>query len=667
MPNENWKEKRMKGWNRFLAQWQKDFSLWLFFIVYFLLFRLAFIFLFRYQINDASTSMDILAAILNGMRYDSVIATYYILIPFVFSIACLFANWEATGNRIRNVFGAVFIFLSTFLCFVTLGYFKEFDDQFNHFLFGLIYDDFRATILTIWKEYNIIPNFIGISLVTLLCLGIMRHLTKKPFLSCESIAKYMPTLPYRIFSLLIILSFFAVGIRGSFGSRPVQLKDAAVTGDEFLNKTVLNPYTVLIHAIEQQLKILRSQGLKVFLPNEDVTKAAQYVSSINETYDNLDRYMIRYAKGPKHKPPRHIFLIVGEGYSAWPLWKKYESLGLAESVKKLAKNGLYVESFLPSARGTMSSLAVLVTGLPNAGVMTNYQKTSMTAYPSSIAAIFKQLGYKTRLFYGGLLSWQRIGDFCRAQGFADVYGGAHMGNWASSNEWGVDDENLFEFILNTVEDEQPSFNLVLTTSFHPPFDIDVRSKGFQLNEIPDGLKPFCISNVNFNVLGHFWYADRCIGDFAKKTEAKLKFPLVVVTADHAGRRRISKRPGLFEKFAVPLVFYGKDVLDGISLPQGVAGSHLDIGPTLIELTAPEGFRYHALGKDLLDPEQRFVGIARNLVIGPDFILDLHKAPKLYPLPDRELPHTPPNLAELKRLHDTIHGIAWWRITSGPEL
>ena len=136
---------------------------------------------------------------------------------------------------------------------------------------------------------------------------------------------------------------------------------------------------------------------------------------------------------------------------------------------------------------------------------------------------------------------------------------------------------------------------------------------------------------------------------------------------HAGRRRISKRPGLFEKFAAPLVFYGKDVLDGISLPQGVAGSHLDIGPTLIELTAPEGFRYHALGKDLLDPEQRFVGIARDQMIGPDFILDLHKAPKLYPLPGRELPHPPPNLAKLKRLHDTIHGIAWWRITRGPEL
>ena len=139
MPNENWKEKRMKGWNRFLAQWQKDFRLWLFFIVYFLLFRIAFIFLFRYQINDASTTMDILAVILNGMRYDSVIATYYILIPFVFSIACLFANWEAIGNRIRNVFGVVFIFLSTFLCFVTIGYFKEFDS------FGIFYSGYYVS------------------------------------------------------------------------------------------------------------------------------------------------------------------------------------------------------------------------------------------------------------------------------------------------------------------------------------------------------------------------------------------------------------------------------------------------------------------------------------------------------------------------------------------
>jgi CTP synthase len=35
---------------------------------------------------------------------------------------------------------------------------------------------------------------------------------------------------------------------------------------------------------------------------------------------------------------------------------------------------------------------------------------------------FKRLGYRTRLFYGGYLSWQRFGIFARDQGADEVYG-----------------------------------------------------------------------------------------------------------------------------------------------------------------------------------------------------------------------------------------------------
>ncbi len=657
----------MRNWPRFIGQCQKTFNLWLFFAAYFAVFRFILIFFFRHQINDSSGSIQLLAAFLNGIRYDFVVATYIALIPFVLSIVCGFLDLGAFTNKVRNVVGTVFIISSTVIYFVSLGYFKEYGHHFDHFLFGLIYDDSRAVLITLLKEYNLIPGLIGMLVVILVCLRMERLFLKIEFLSGEAIDKYLSRVPYRIIYIVVFLSLFTVGIRGSFGSRPVQLKDAAVTRDEFLNETVLNPYTALVYAIGQQLKLSAAGGLEVFLPDGDLIKAAKYLFSTDETFNNLDRYMIKYAKGPKGEPPRHIFLIVGESYSAWPLLKKYEPLGLAESVRGLARKGLYVESFVPSSRGTMSSLSVIVTGLPDAGLVTNYQKTSTKAYPSSLAAIFKQLGYKTRLFYGGFLSWQRIGVFSRAQGFEEIYGGGHMGNWASSNEWGVDDEYLFDFILRTVKDDRPSFNLIMTTSFHPPYDIDVRGKGFKLTEIPRELRSCCNSNLDFNMLGHFWYSDRCIGDFVKGIEKKLKLSLIVVTGDHAARKTISERPSVFERLAVPLVFYGGDVLKGISLPQGVAGSHLDIGPTLVELTAPKGFRYHSLGKDLLDPEQRSVGIGRGVVIGPDFIVDLHGLPKLYPLPDRDLPRDPPDLLDLKKLYGAIHGFAWWRIKHGASL
>jgi phosphoglycerol transferase MdoB-like AlkP superfamily enzyme len=175
------------------------------------------------------------------------------------------------------------------------------------------------------------------------------------------------------------------------------------------------------------------------------------------------------------------------------------------------------------------------------------------------------------------------------------------------------------------------------------------------------------ADINFIELGHYWYADRSIGNFAHKVEKKLKLPLVVITGDHAWRKKIIKQPDLYEKTAVPLVFYGRDVLDGIALPPEATGSHLDIDATLVELAAPRGFPYHALGKNLLDPEQRSLGIGGNVIIGPNFMVDLEGGRKVYPLPDHELPRDQPDLAQVISMYNDLHGIAWWRIMRGPKL
>src|SRR5207248_653986 len=75
---------------------------------------------------------------------------------------------------------------------------------------------------------------------------------------------------------------------------------------------------------------------------------------------------------------------------------------------------------------TIESLGVIITGLPFARAFVNFQPLVRKGLPTAAAAIFKQLGYKPRFFYGGYLSWQRIGEFCREQGFEDVYGGDQM-------------------------------------------------------------------------------------------------------------------------------------------------------------------------------------------------------------------------------------------------
>lgn len=642
-------------------------KLWLFFMGLFLLFRIIFVFLFKDQLGADSTAIDVIAAILNGMRFDSVISSCIVLLPFFFSICCIFADLEAIAIRARNLTGTLFVGLSTIICLVTLTYFKEFNDQFNQFLFNLIYDDRKAILLTVLKEYHLIPNIIVMAVLIYLLVKLMRRIIREPFLSKDVLEKYIHTPLHRAVVFFLILCLFVIGIRGSAGRIPVRERSAAITKDEFLNKTVLNPFSALRYAILEQINLSKSQGIEVYLPDGDVVNAAQHVFGTDQKYGDIDSYMTRYAKGPKHVPPRHIFFIVAESYSQWPMWDKYKSLGLAEGVKSLAENGVFVKNFVASSAGTMTSLSAIISGLPDAGVITNYRPTAAKPYPSSLPYIFKQLGYKTRFFYGGYLSWQKVGDFCKAQGFEEIYGGGDMGGWLAANEWGLADEYLFDFVLSTVKDDQPSFNMILTTTFHPPYTVDVREKGFTLNAIPDDLKKSCLEDVDFLALGHFWYMDRCIGDFGKAIEHKVKLPLVVITADTPVRRKINKTPDLYEKTAIPFVLYGKDVLKGISLPSGAAGSHIDITPTLVELTAPKGFSYHTMGKDLLDPEQRPFGIGLDLVIGSHYIVEMGEKSRIHPLSEKTLPQNVPDLSTLKKLYDSMYGIAWWRIMKGPNV
>ena len=229
------------------------------------------------------------------------------------------------------------------------------------------------------------------------------------------------------------------------------------------------------------------------------------------------------------------------------------------------------------------------------------------------------------------------------------------------NDWGVADEHLFDFAARTVGDDRPSFNFIITTSNHPPYTVDLKANGICCR-VPPELEP----EFEFNrakmlkVLGHHAYSDRSMGKFVEQEESRVSRPLFVITGDHYGGNFINSRPTLFEESAVPLILYGREVLRGATLPEGVAGSHLDIAPTLIESVAPKGFVYHAMGHNLLEPRASYLGYGGDRVIAADYVAEVGEVVKFAAIPGRPLPATVPDLAQLGRQCRNLQGIAWWR-------
>ncbi len=657
----------MKGFNRFLLQFRIIVKQWLFFMLYLSFFRFAFILFFRNKVDSATAATDVLLAALTGLRYDSMVSTNWILLPFLLSIAPGFMNLDRFAVRVRGAFGAAFVIVTTVSWVVTFGYFKEYNEQFNHFIFNLYYDDTKAIFRTIWADYHPLSSLLIIVIVSTLALVLQKRFLRTGYSFSEPTVDRRFPLFLKITVVLMVPALLAVGSRGSVGRRPAQRKEAAVSKDPFLNKAVPNPYFSLHYAVKDHKQQTGLAGLESYLPDRDVRKAARELFQNRGSHDDLDAYLLKHAKGPRTVPPRHIFLIVMESYDAWPFLRKYASLGLTRNLSELGRKGIHVENFVPASDGTMQSLTAIMTGIPYSHVEINYQTTALKPYPSSLFETFKRLGYRTRLFYGGYLSWQRFGDFAHDQGAEEIYGAPHMDNGATTHEWGVDDEYLLDFIVSKVDDREPSFNLIMTTSYHPPYNVDVWAKGFPLKTIPADIAPLFDDSTSLKMLGHLWYSDKCLGDFVKKAEAKLSLPLFAFTGDHFGRKFINAKPSFFECSCVPFILYGPQVLRGIKTPPGAAGSHIDIGPTLVELAAPKQFTYYAVGQDLLSPRKKFLGIGWFRIVGRDFILDVSGQPRFHPLPDRILPKNLPDIEELATTFNRIYGIGWWRVKRGARL
>ena len=562
------------------------------------------------------------------------------------------------------IWGVIGIFLLVYLQVVLVGYYQKFHDTFNQQLFDFIFDDTGAILVTLVKEYNLLPKLVGITLLTGMLGWLLYHWLKRPILPfLEQVKGWKKGVAATLLLLLLVIS-----ARGSLIGRPAQWKDAAVTDDYFLNLSTVNPEMALYYALGVYQEMNSSKGLNNFLPDGDIRKAVKEYTGTDRDFPDLSGYIEHVAKGNINGKPSHIFIIVMESYHSWPMLPAYAELGLANGLKRIASRGIWVKRFLPASVSTMRSLSAIFTGLSNAGLLLNYEAGTNHPLPTSLTTLFEDLGYETNLFYGGYLSWQKLERFAINQGFDHIYGAGHFPRGQHSNEWGVDDETLFKFIEDKVSSDSPhSVSLIMTTTNHPPFDLDVDDKGFPLKKIPQHFLQHLPEKFDpeqyRQELGHFWYADRLLESFVLKMHKRFPNALFAITGDHYGGNHISDQASLFERRSVPLVLFGPNILKNKTLPEHQVGTHLDMLTTLVELSATEGHKYSSLGRDLLQPPKSLNTITANSA-------SAMTADTLYFIQRQQWKPANMGKDELKRMkhyHHLLQGLSWWMVRYGMVL
>ncbi len=601
-------------------------------------------------IADATPWTAIVQTIVSGCRLDMRAAVVFVAPAFALGLLRLRASEPAWAGRIRRAWrvGTIAILgaampLGTA---IDLAYLGEFSHRFDATLFAAGADDPVAIASSIWHGWPVLR----ILLLTIPLGAAVAWCGIAAARPRDETALRQASRPWRVLITAGLLVCIVGLSRGSLTSQPWTMRVAASGVDPALDRQVPAPWKLLHRAWIDHRRLHQQDGVETYIPDGDVRAAA---ARIWGDAPDLDAASARTAAGGREPAPRHVVLVVLESYGSWALEPAWRGLGLADGMRNLGSEGQLTTRFISAGDQTMKSFGAIISGLPYAGIELPDLPSSRSPYPSSLPAAFKRLGYRTRLFYAGYSSWQRIADLMRDQGFDEVVCGGALGlDPTVHNEWGLSDEPFLAAVQARLDSSQPTLDVILTVGNHVPFDADVHAAGWSMAAPPPDLAAQCDDTFDARVLGHFWLMDRCFTRFARAAAQRLPGLLLAATGDHYGRRFPNRNPDLPSRTLVPFLLWGPG-LDR-QLPDGCAGGHIDIAPTLIERCAPAGFAYHAFGRDLLTREAG-CGVGQTAAVSADTIVDL--------LSGEAMGDGDPTA--LRRRADDLRGLGWWRAMRGP--
>ena len=657
---------RLLDWQGFYTFMNRGLRVFLFYLAVLSFCRLFFIFWLHDYMGGGVGAPDIALAVWRGLRLSCQTAgllTLASLLPAAFFRLAYppleRLAWRATA--------AVSLTVLSVLYAASFPYYRQFHSGFHQLLFNTANDDAFALFVSLVQEFQLPLRLLGAFLMAwLLCRALFFLLDRIPAPSLPERGRFV-----RILSRAAFLGgLYVVSLLVLFGGSlrwqtAVDWENAGVTKDHFLNEAILDNFQAVYRAYTMNSRLRACNGLD--FTTDEIRRLAALHAGRPADSDDLDVYLVREAKGAQIDKPRQIFLIISESYANWPLLKKYEDLHIADPMKEILAepDTAYCDAFLPNGPSTVAAVTGIVTGFADANLyLTTMPESFAAPYPTATAPALQRLGYETSFWYAGPATWERIEAFSRAQGFDRFYSRGDLAADADKGSvWGIDDEFLYAEALSRIDPAVPSFNILLNVSNHSPYTVDLAAKGFPAEKVRAALPPKAQEDDDLlKELGHYWYASRELAAFIRAAKKKFPDSLFLIVGDHADRYNIEKTPTLYERYGVPFILTGKGVRPEL-LPADAAGSQIDIVPTLLELIAPAGFHYEAVGRSLTCGNRCGVNygfwITHNAIGRTDTV----------PLAGEPIKERSGDLDEeaMQDYINAVRAISWWRPKYGPLL
>ena len=586
----------MQRFHIFWHNLQQDLKIFLYFVILFSVLRAAFMGIYHTYLA-AVPWQDIFLCLWYGFRLSLKTAGMLALISAAFTTVpqLLFVKWRSA--LIRACLGALMVLTFTIAFCARIPYYAIFNSGFNIMLINGANDDWGAILNTAVNEYGLLWRLpLALIIAAVLIYLLFRLLAVKTRPANVTTPKQLWLAVLRV---VIVLPIFFVFVRygGAFDyAHSINYESAERLKSSFLNENILDDG----QAFYRVYKIYKRQQklTNVNISPEEICKDIAVLGG-NQQAATIEEAFKRQVEVPKlAKQPENVIVILGESYALWPLLPKYQAMELVDEALRMANsdNSCQTSLMLAHGTGTMSAVNGFVTGFSEVGVdAETVPESYKTKYGTGVGQIMKDAGYTTVFWYGGMPSWRNIKNYVLAQNFDECYCASDF-HYEGGNAWGCQDKTLFNRVYNYIDSHpnQKTFHIILTTSNHPPYTIDVVAEGFDKNKVlqnlPDDIS--CDSET-INELGHIWYADMAMGSFVRQMEKLKPDTLFVLTGDHAERFTFSKDVDDKTYSAIPCIIYGQGVQKNW-LPQDATGCAMQILPTLAEIAGTPGMVYSSI-------------------------------------------------------------------------
>jgi phosphoglycerol transferase MdoB-like AlkP superfamily enzyme len=534
-------------------------------------------------------------AMLNGLQFDSLIASFITIIPLIgLSVMSLCKRITKRAVTASNVYFNIMYTLSFIISIADIPYFSYSLTHLSKTAFGW-FEFGRDTTRLLFQEITYYP-YIGLMVISGAAFSFAVRQAGRRLLKMNTDGGGMKSLRYTIPLAVLAWGMCAAGMRGSLQRYPLRVDYAYFSDNTFFNQLGINPTFFLVKSLSMKSK----QNVNDLMPAEEAIAIVQKELNIspNNSLCPLRREVVPERAA---QSPANVVIILLESMAVKYLECEYEGKALMPYIRELITHSYYFSNFYSTGVHTNNGIVSTLYGFPAL-----FDEPSMDSAPNRYDGLpneLKRHGYRTMFFLGGNPGYDHMNSFLYENGFDRIYSQEDYPKDRRVNNFGVSDDFLLGYALDklneTARSDSPFLATILTVSNHVPYIV------------PDEYKDSAESNDK-RILR---FVDDAIRDFMTKASGEAWFAntLFVLLGDH-GRildGNTYEMPLTYNH--IPLIIFSEGLSDS---PRAIGGfsNQTDVFPTVMGLLNLP-YTNNSMGVDLLKESRPCVYFVNDNQLG----------------------------------------------------